>query len=147
MCTLIAFHRVWDDAPLVLAVNRDEAYDRPSRPPEWIEGEPPILAPRDEREGGTWMGATASGLWVGLTNRHEGNVDEERRSRGRLCMDLLASASPAEVMDRIAALQEPYNPFHLVTGDGWTLRRVAYDGGIVGARELEPGCHLVTNRP
>lgn len=147
MCTLIAFHRVWDDAPLVLAVNRDEAYDRPSTPPRWIEGEPPVLAPRDERAGGTWMGASAAGLWVGLTNRHEGDVEAGRRSRGLLCLDLLAETSPAAVVDRVESLEEPYDPFHLVTGDGRSLWRVEFDGGVVEARELPPGCHVVTNRP
>ncbi|MBW3661074.1 MAG: NRDE family protein [Gemmatimonadetes bacterium] len=147
MCSLIAFHGIWDDAPLVLAVNRDEAYDRPSSPPAWIAGEPRVLAPRDEREGGTWMGATEAGLWVGLTNRHRGDVDPGRRSRGLLCLDLLAETRPAAVVDRIGSLEEPYNPFHLVTGDGRTLWRVEYDGGTVEVRELPPGCHVVTNRP
>ena len=62
MCTLIAFHRVWTDAPLVVATNRDEAYDRPSAPPRWLDGEPAVLAPLDERAGGTWMGASRGGV-------------------------------------------------------------------------------------
>lgn len=147
MCTLIAFHRVWDDAPLVVAVNRDEAYERPSAPPAWIEGEPSILAPRDERAGGTWMGATAAGLWIGLTNRHEGDVDPGRRSRGLLCLDLLGEESPAAVVERVESMEEPYDPFHLVAGDGRSLWRVEYDGGLRGSDELSPGCHVVTNRP
>lgn len=147
MCTLIAFHHVWDDAPLVLAVNRDEAYERPSSPPEWIDGDPRALAPRDEREGGTWMGATEAGLWVGLTNRHEGDTDPGRRSRGLLCLDLLRATGPGDVVERIGSLEDPYDPFHLVTGDGRTLWRVEYDGGVVDASELPAGCHVVTNRP
>ena len=35
MCTLIAFHRVWSDAPIVVAANRDEEYARRSLPPRW----------------------------------------------------------------------------------------------------------------
>ncbi|MDX1662088.1 MAG: NRDE family protein, partial [Gemmatimonadota bacterium] len=144
----LAFPRVGEAAPLVRAVNRAEADARPASPPKWIAGDPRVLAPRDEREGGTWMGATEVGLWVGLTNRHEGDLDPERRSRGRLCLDLLRGGeSPHAVVDRIGALEEPYNPFHLVTGDGRSLWRVAYDGGVVEARELSAGCHLVTNRP
>lgn len=147
MCTLIAFHRAWEDAPLVLAVNRDEAYGRPSRPPEWSEGSPRILAPRDERAGGTWMGANEKGLWVGVTNRHAGSVEEGRRSRGLLCLDLLAHADPGAVVERVGGLDEPYDPFHLVTGDGRSLWSVEYADGVADAREREPGCWVVTNRP
>lgn len=147
MCTLIAFHRTWADAPLVLAVNRDEAYERPSSAPAWIEGTPRILAPRDERAGGTWMGANDRGLWVGLTNRHAGGVEEGRRSRGLLCLDLLGLADPAAVVERLGALEAAYDPFHLVTGDGRTLWSVEQADGTVEAREREPGCHVVTNRP
>ncbi len=144
MCTLIAFHRVWNDWPLVVATNRDEAYDRPSASPRRVAG---VLAPRDEVAGGTWMGANDRGVWVGITNRHQGDVDPDRRSRGLLCRELLSAASAAEAADRVAALEEPYNPFHLVAGDGVELRYVEYEVGRVDARRLEPGAHVVTNRP
>ncbi|MDR9382369.1 MAG: NRDE family protein, partial [Natronomonas sp.] len=54
MCTLIVAWRVFDDAPVCVAANRDEATDRPSSPPRVREGDRPVLAPRDERAGGTW---------------------------------------------------------------------------------------------
>lgn len=146
MCTLVAFHRIWDDLPLVVAVNRDEAYDRPSAPPAWIDRDPAVLLPRDERAGGTWMGATAAGLWVGLTNRR-GAERPDRRSRGLLTLELLKAADPAAVVERIERLDRPYNPFNLVAGDGRSLAVVEYEGERARTRWLEPGCHLVTNRP
>lgn len=146
MCTLIAFSRVWDDAPLVLALNRDEAYDRPSSPPAW-SGHPPVLAPRDERAGGTWMGATAAGLWVGLTNRG-GPADPTRRSRGLLCRDLLAEPDALGVLRAVERRTEPTNPFNLVAGDpDGELRLIEAMGGRTRTRELGAGCHVVTNRP
>jgi len=147
VCTLIALHRVWDDAPLVVATNRDEAYDRPSEGPAWREGDPPFVAPLDQRAGGTWMGANAVGVWVGVTNRHGGEVDETRRSRGLVCRDALACRSAVEVVRRIESMEEPTNPFHLVAGDATSLWLVEYENGIVAARALEPGAHVVTNRP
>ncbi|HJR53798.1 MAG TPA: NRDE family protein [Gemmatimonadota bacterium] len=147
MCTLIAFHRVWADAPLVVATNRDEALDRPSGPPRWWGGEPDVLAPLDERAGGTWMGASRRGLWVGLTNRRAGRNDPGLRSRGLLCRDLLRTASVAEAVSRLESLGDRYNPFHVVTADADRMVLVEYESGRADVRALGSGCHVVTNRP
>jgi uncharacterized protein with NRDE domain len=147
VCTLIAFHRVWDDAPLVIAVNRDEAYDRPASPPSRVGSRPAVLMPRDERAGGTWMGAAEGGLWVGLTNRRGGEEDPARRSRGLLCLDLLQEPDPESVGARVTVLDQPYNPFNLVAGDRESLLLVEYADGTARRRRLPPGCHVVTNRP
>lgn len=147
MCTLIAFHRVWTDAPLVVATNRDEAWDRPSAPPRWRHGEPAVLAPLDELAGGTWMGATRQGLWVGLTNRRAGRNDPGLRSRGLLCGELLREESAAGVVSRLGSLAERYNPFHVVAADAERIVLVEYEAGRADVRPLAPGCHVVTNRP
>ena len=147
MCTLIAFHGVWADAPLVVATNRDEAYDRPSEPPGWHGGEPAVLAPRDERAGGTWMGANSRGLWIGLTNRRAGSNDPGLRSRGLLCRDLLHAGSATEAVSRLEALRERYNPFHVVAADADRIVLVEYESGRPDVRPLRPGCDVVTNRP
>jgi len=147
MCTLIAFHRVWRDLPLVVATNRDEAYDRPAAPPSWIEAAPRVLAPLDERAGGTWMGANERGLWVGLTNRRAGTDDPALRSRGLLCLELLSAESTAAAVARLEAMEERYNPFHVVLADADSMFLVESDRDGTRARRLAPGCHLVTNRP
>jgi len=147
MCTLIAFHRVWEDAPLVVAANRDERYDRPATAPRWLE-DPPALAPRDDVAGGTWMGANLEGVWVGITNRRGASPpDPDRRSRGRLCLDLLRERSADAVIAALDRLEEPYNPFHVVCGDGRTLSLIEYEEGNVRPRALGPGCHIVSNEP
>lgn len=147
MCTLIAFHEVWANAPLVIAVNRDEEYARPARQPRWEDTEPAVLTPRDETAGGTWMGANAGGLWVGLTNRYVGlEEDPGRRSRGLLCRELLDAPNAATAVDRIDRLDESYNPFNLVVGDGSDLFAIEYGDGEASSRPLSAGCHVVTNR-
>lgn len=147
MCTLIALHRVWRDAPLVVATTRDEAYDRPAEGPAWREGDPPFIAPLDLEAGGTWMGANAAGVWVGVTNRHGGDVDPERRSRGLVCRDALARRSAGQVVETVGSMKRPTNPFHLVAGDGASLWLVEYEDGVVATRGLGSGAHVVTNRP
>ncbi len=147
MCTLIAFHRVWDEWPLVVATNRDEAYDRPASGPAWSAEEPRVLAPRDERAGGTWMGANERGVWVGLTNRRSGSADPARRSRGLLCRDLLAEPTARAVARRLEDLEERTNPFNLLAADADAMFLVEHEGGRSTIRRLEAGCHLITNRP
>lgn len=147
MCTLIAFHRVWRDVPLVIATNRDEAYDRPSAPPRWLAGPPSSLAPLDERAGGTWMGANERGLWVGLTNRRVGSDDPALRSRGLLCRDLLGAENAADAVARLESATDRYNPFHVLAADFDRMILVEHDAEGTRARELPRGCHLVTNRP
>ena len=96
MCTLIALHRCFPEVPLAIAANRDEYLDRPAEGPavrHWCGAE--VLAPRDARAGGTWLGINAQGVFSGLTNRPNPNPDPARRSRGLLVADLLAHPSAA----------------------------------------------------
>lgn len=146
MCTLIAFHRVWVDAPIVVATNRDEAYARPSSPPRWQGASPAVLAPVDERAGGTWMGANERGLWVGLTNRRS-SAERPLRSRGLLCRELLDLPDAGSAAAALAALEETYNPFHVVIADAERMILVEQEDGRASSRALPPGCHIVTNRP
>ncbi|ELK45622.1 hypothetical protein D320_21146, partial [Haloferax sp. BAB-2207] len=71
MCTLILAWQVFEDAPVVVAANRDEQLGRPAEPPRrWENGDgPAIVAPRDAEAGGTWVGYNDAGVFVGITNR------------------------------------------------------------------------------
>jgi len=121
VCTLALYFRVFDDYPLVVAANRDEHYDRPSAPPILTESTPKILAGRDLRAGGTWLGVNEHGLLAGILNRRSNgdqSLPSKTRSRGLLCLDLLGLKSAAEAC---AFLQRPeqdfYQPFSLVFAD------------------------------
>ena len=72
---------------LLVAANRDEAFDRPSAPP--AEVEPGIVAGRDLRAGGTWLGYNNHGLFVAVTNRKEPAAAVDAYSRGLLAREAL----------------------------------------------------------
>ncbi|MGH7927508.1 MAG: NRDE family protein, partial [Candidatus Binatia bacterium] len=84
MCTLALFFDVFDGYPLLVAANRDERYDRPAMPPGLIAANPRIMAGKDLRAGGTWLGVNEHGLLVGILNRRakrETVPDSQVRSR------------------------------------------------------------------
>lgn len=81
--------RVGADA--LLGANRDEHYDRPfSGVRQWDAGTP-FWAPRDETEGGTWIGVNENGLLAAITNLSREKAEEGRASRGHLVTGCLAS--------------------------------------------------------
>ena len=61
MCLLIIAYKCRGDYPLVIAANRDEFFDRPAVPLGYWPDHEDILAGRDLRESGTWMGLHTSG--------------------------------------------------------------------------------------
>src|SRR5574340_128646 len=68
MCLAVIAWHVHPDYPLVLAANRDEFYTRPTRPAAWWGQPVSLLAGRDEKAGGTWLGVNRYGRFALLTN-------------------------------------------------------------------------------
>jgi uncharacterized protein with NRDE domain len=148
VCTLILLHRMFADAPVVVAANRDEGLERPSAPPALrTDGPVPVLAPRDLAEGGTWLGVNAAGVFSGITNRFGAGRDAARRSRGLLVLDALG-ATTARVGAGAAAAHGAgaHNPFHLVVADAREAYLVIDDGARVTVEALRPGAHVLTER-
>jgi len=146
MCTLIALHRCVPGLPLVIAANRDEHLDRPSEGPALRLGPAgPLVAPRDRREGGTWLGVNGAGLFAGVTNRPAPARDPRRRSRGLLVLDALGAGSAAEAARALEMLPVgAYNPFNLLVADGEDAFVATYEEEVK-VRALEPGVHVIGN--
>lgn len=144
MCTLAFAWREFEDAPLVVAANRDEALGRPAEPPAVRPEHPGILMPRDAEAGGTWMGVTDDGLFVGITNRRA--EVEGDRSRGLLVRDALGAESAIDAAGVVeAALDErPYSGFNLLLADREHCLLYVWDGSLE-RHEFAPGVHVVVN--
>jgi uncharacterized protein with NRDE domain len=144
VCTLAFAWREFEDAPLVVAANRDEALGRPAEPPAVRPDHPGILMPRDEQAGGTWMGVTDDGLFVGITNRRA--EVEGDRSRGLLVRDALGteSASAAGELVELELESRCYSGFNLVVADRDNCLLYVWDGSLV-RRAFDPGVHVVVN--
>jgi len=146
VCTLVIAWQVFDGAPVVVAANRDEATDRPSTPPTPRGGSPIVVAPRDERAGGTWIGYNDAGVFVGISNRWVGGDVGGERSRGLLVADALeredADSAVSSVEDALASGE--YAPFNLVVVDAEAAVLLEWDGRL-SITEFEPGVHVLTN--
>ncbi|HWB80659.1 MAG TPA: NRDE family protein [Nannocystaceae bacterium] len=148
MCTLIVATRIWQELPLLVAANRDEKLDRPSRGPQQVvQGGVRFFAPRDLKSGGTWIGVNSHGLFVAITNRYTGAPPKAPRSRGLLVLDALSEDTAAHAMRRVAA-ETPtrHDPFHLVMADAKEAHLVWNDGARHHHEPLAPGFHIVTER-
>lgn len=148
MCTLILANQVIDDAPLLFGANRDERFGRPSEGPRLHEsGDLRVLAPRDLKAGGTWLGLNEAEVLVAITNRFGKPPEESRRSRGELVDRALEEASAAEAAEVIAALSaSDYNGFHLLCADRDAAYIVWSDGESMHRETLEPGLLVLTER-
>lgn len=148
MCTLIIATRVAGGPDVFVAANRDEALDRPAELPSIHHRQgTKILAPRDAKAGGTWLGLNEHGLFSAITNRFRQVTMAHHRSRGELVFRALESARAEEAAERIAALSAAdYTGFHLVMADAESAHIVWNDGTILHHHRLEPGFHVVTER-
>jgi uncharacterized protein with NRDE domain len=145
LCLIVIAWRARDDLPLIVAANRDEWRDRPAEPARWWDDHPEILAGRDLKAGGTWMGVTRGGRFAAVTNfRDPSDKRSTARSRGELVTQfLLSSQPPSEFLSSLAGRAREYNGFNLVVGDGAELW---YFGSREGsARRIEPGVHGLSN--
>ncbi len=147
MCTLAIYFRVIPGYPAIIAANRDEYFARPAAAPILLSDKPRIVAGKDLRAGGTWLGVNEHGLIAGLLNRRAERADPRLRSRGLLCLDALRSANVSAALQLLSTLHgADYNPFNLLVATRHEAA-VAYNraGDGIECVKLEPGVHLLTN--
>lgn len=149
MCLLVVLFRMHPDAPLIVAANRDELLARPADAMSVLEASRPrVLGGRDRVAGGTWLAVNEHGVVAGLTNAPRSR-DPARRSRGELPL-LAARRREAEEAARELSLLRgsDYNPCWLLVADRRSLYHADFTTGErVTVRELEPGLHVLENRP
>ncbi|TLZ58136.1 MAG: NRDE family protein [Methanobacteriota archaeon] len=132
MCTLIGLHRAVPGYDLVIGMNRDEDRLRPAEPPQLLPGPPPLVAPRDARAGGTWLGVNRPGLFAALSNR-----------RGKAYLEL-PDASMAKDERQYLALVEYRNAVQDLAGDP-SLKEVASEYKAVLAENWKGGPQGLTH--
>jgi uncharacterized protein with NRDE domain len=145
MCLIVLALDAHPRHRLIVAANRDEFYARPTAPANWWSDAPGVLAGRDLREGGTWMGVTRAGRFAAITNYRETAPPRSGApSRGALVADFLRGQMEARAYaEEVAARGGAYNGFNLLVGD---------EGGVFyvsnraeGVHRLQPGVYGLSN--
>jgi len=130
---------------VIVAANRDEFYDRPTAPAAFWADAPSVLAGRDLKAGGTWLGIDRQGRLAAVTNYRQGEREPPAgRSRGHLVSDFLTGDTGArEHIERVRSEAGLYNGFNLIAGDAGGLFYYSNRGG--GIRSLAPGVYGLSN--
>ena len=145
MCLILLAYQSHPRYPLILAANRDEFYQRPTVPASFWETEPQILAGRDLKSGGTWLGISRTGRIAALSNyRDPGTVLVNSPSRGGLVTDfLLGDGPPGEYLKMLRQRSQDYNGFNIFFGDLKNLFFYSNRGEVPPL--LQPGIHGLSN--
>lgn len=145
MCLIVFAYKYHPNYPLILAANRDEFYERATSKAQFWDDYPDLLAGKDNKYGGTWMGITTSGRFAAVTNFRD--MTEFRKhplSRGLMVKDYLTSLeSPVKFLKRVIAMEEEYNGFNLLLGDPSDL--YYYSNRNRKNRSLIPGVYGLSN--
>jgi uncharacterized protein with NRDE domain len=147
MCLILFAYRAHPNYPLVLAANRDEFFDRPTRAAHFWEPELQLLAGRDERAGGTWLGITKTGRFAAITNFRQGQTSTSApitRSRGEITLNfLLSNSDPLSYAQSLKEQGHQFEGFNVLLGDN---RRLVYFSNKSGAAyELAAGIYGLSN--
>ena len=118
MCILFIAVQKHPEFPLIIAANRDEFHQRPTRESKFWEHQPNLLAGKDLSAGGSWMGVTRNGKISALTNiRAPTRQNDAARSRGELVTNFLNQDininSYAAILEATA---DDYNGYNLLYG-------------------------------
>lgn len=146
MCLLVLAWHTHPRYRLIVAANRDEYHDRPAEPlGPWPPPEE-MLAGRDLRAGGTWLGVDRRRRFGVITNyRDLQGTATAAPSRGRLIPGYLRQgAGPGEYLATLEREASGYGGFNLLLADGDSLW---YGSNRVTpfARRLSTGVHALSN--
>ena len=145
MCLLLISYKMHLTYKIILAANRDEFYDRPVEAANYWKENPSILAGRDLKAGGTWIGITKEGRFAAITNYRDINLNKENSpSRGKLIIDFLSNKN--SIKDYSKILKETsrlYNGYNLIFGDKDNL--FYFSNKTENLTKLTPGIYGLSN--
>ena len=148
MCLIVFAHQISTNYPLVLSANRDEFFSRDTREAAFWEKEAGyghILAGKDLKAGGTWLGVTLDGKFAAVTNLRNGlDTTRARFSRGHLSLKyLVGEKSPKDFAEIIAEDHTNYCGFNLLLGN--TSEAVFFSSKEKSISVLKPGIYGFSN--
>ncbi|HAT49501.1 MAG: NRDE family protein [Nitrospirae bacterium] len=154
MCSVVIHHAPDHAWPLLLAANRDEMMDRPWLEPgrHWPQ-QPNIIAGKDQRAGGSWLGINERGVVATILNR-VGTLGTQpgKHSRGWLVLQALRHESAETSVKQLVswARGHCFRPFNLIVADHHHAFWISYrttiheSTGEFSIQTIQPGLHMLT---
>ncbi len=145
MCLILFAYKAGPGKKLILAANRDEFFSRPTAAMDFWQDNPYILAGRDLKEKGTWLGMDRNCRFAALTNyRDPASVKNNPPSRGQIIKDYLTSDnSAADFLEKLQEQADSFNGFNLVLSDAKSFFWFSNKGGK--PKQLGPGIYGLSN--
>lgn len=136
MCIAVFQWRPDAETPILLAANRDEYFERPTQAMHWWP-QAAVLAGRDLKADGAWLGVTQSGRFALITNiRSPALRKAAAPSRGEIVRRYLEHTQSAdEFVAALAAKANQYEGFNLLCG---SLRADARELWFLNSSEATP---------
>lgn len=145
MCLIVFAYKMQPGVPLVFAGNRDEFYKRPTEKAHIWSTTPAVIAGKDIKAGGTWLGLSSDGRVAAITNYRDMNqIKPNAPSRGHIVKDALTSPhSTEQYLEQLKRVAEEYNGFNLITGNREKL--FYFNNQTMQVKELKPGIYSLSN--
>lgn len=145
MCLIVFSYKQHSTYDLIFAANRDEFYGRPTEAAHFWDEHPDVLAGKDLKAGGTWMGITRNGAVSALTNYRDFTTTKDNPpSRGHLVLDYLVDGGdPEPYLKKVDERAGLYNGFNLLAGT--TDKLMYYSNQVKEIRRLSPGLYGLSN--
>lgn len=145
MCLILIAKNKHPKYKLIIAANRDEFYERPAKQADYWEEFPFLLAGKDLKDGGTWLGITKNGKFAAITNYRDMKLIKENvPSRGEIVLKYLTTdINRKEYSNYLLNKGRKYNPFNFLYGnvDGLSF----YSNITNKIEKIKDGIHGISN--
>lgn len=145
MCLIIFSYKNHPKYQLVFGANRDEFFNRPTQSLNIWDDHPEILAGRDLKNSGTWLGLTRDGRFSALTNyRDPASIISNAPSRGGLVKNYLTGVLSADhYLEQVKGDGKKYSGFNLIAGNISDL--FYFSNRDRNVHRLQPGLYGLSN--
>ncbi|BAC13007.1 NRDE family protein [Oceanobacillus iheyensis] len=145
MCLITFAIQKHSEYPFILIANRDEFYDRPTAKASFWDDAPAILAGRDLKSKGTWLGITKQGKIAAITNYRNPSLPETGTySRGKIPVDFLNNEIDAShFLSRLEENKSLYAGYNALFGNYQNL--YTYNNIYNSSEQLVSGIHSLSN--
>lgn len=145
MCLIAFAYKTHPDFPIIIIANRDEFYERPTEAVHFWQDSPHILAGRDLRMNGSWLGVSKSGRFAAITNYRDPNRPETGQlSRGTILQSFLnTEQTSADFVEELRGNKDLYGGFNVLLYDGKQMQH--YNNVFDEHTVVPPGVHSISN--